>query len=74
MGAIVLHRSRGWKDFLYVCAYVCVCVSVCMCVCVCNHSTSRNFYPISTKIGTQVGLLESKVKFEDGICGSHRDP
>ena len=82
MGVIVLHRSRGWKDFLYVCvcmcACVCVCVYVCVCVCVCvyvcYHSTGRNFYPIYTKFGAQVGLIKSKVKFEDGLCRSQRDP
>ena len=31
MGVIVLHRSRVWKDFLYVCAYVYVCACVCVC-------------------------------------------
>ena len=32
MGVIVLHRSRGWKDFMYVCVYVCMCVCLCVCV------------------------------------------
>ena len=33
----------------------------------CNHSTGRNFYPIVTRFGTQVGLVKSKVKFKE-IC------
>ena len=33
----------------------------------CYHSTGRNFYPIATKFGTKVGLVKSRVKFEDGI-------
>ena len=56
-GMGVLHRSRGWQDFVYVC----------------NHSTGRNFYPNDTKFGKLVGLVKIQVKFEDGYaCGSHR--
>ena len=40
---------------------VCMCVYVFMCVC------GRNFYPISTKCGTQVGLVKGKVQFEDEL-------
>ena len=28
---------------------------------------------ISTRLGKQVGLENSKVEFEDGLCRSHRD-
>ena len=73
MGVIVLHRSRDWKDFLCVSVYVCMCVRVCVCIYMCDHTTGRNIYPIATKVGTQVGLVKNKVKFEDEICGSHRD-
>ena len=52
---------------MYVCVCVCVCVCVRVCVYVCYHSTGHNFYPIYTKFGAQVGLLKSKVKFEDGL-------
>ena len=45
-----------------------------MYVCVCYHSKGSNFYPIATKFDTQVGLVESNVKFEDEILGSHRAP
>ena len=34
----------------------------------------RNFYPIDTKLGTQVVLVKIQVNFEDGLCGSHKDP
>ena len=57
LGVIFHHPSRGWKDFLYV--YVCVCV------CVCVHVRGHNFYPIDTKVGTQV----AKVEVGDGIYG-----
>ena len=53
---------------------VCVCECVCVSVCVCYHSTGRNFYLIANKFGTQVGLVKSKVKFEDELCGSHTNP
>ena len=33
----------------------------------CNHSIGRIFYLITTKFGTHVGLVEGKVKFEDGM-------
>ena len=33
LGVIFLHRSRGCKDFLYVC--LCMYVDVCVCICVC---------------------------------------
>ena len=61
MGVIYLHRSHGWKDFLYVC------VSVCACACV---ARGRIFYPIANKFGTQVGLVKSKAKSKDGLCRS----
>ena len=68
MGVIFPHRSRGWTDFLYVCMNVCmcvcVCVSVCVCVCVCLGSRGRK----------QIGLVKSKVMFEDELCRAHRDP
>ena len=77
LGVIFFLRSHGWKDFLYVCVYVCVCVCVCVCLCVCVsvciHARGRNFYSIDTKFGTQVGWVKSKIEFEDGLCGSHRD-
>ena len=31
----------------------------------------RNFYPIDTKFGKQVGIVNSKVQFEDGLCGPY---
>ena len=42
------------------CMYMCmyVCVYVCMCIPTC---------------GTQVGILNNMVQFEDGLCGSHKD-
>ena len=30
----------------------------------------QKFYPIATKFGIQIGLVNSK--FKDGLCGSHR--
>ena len=42
-------------------------------MCVCLRSRDRNFCPIVTKFGTQVGLVKSKVEFEDGLCRSHID-
>ena len=56
-----------------MCECVCVCVGgVCFCVsgCMCG----RNFCPIVTKFGTQVGLLKIKVEFEGGLCRSHKVP
>ena len=47
-------------DFLYVCE--------------CIYARGRNFFPIYTKFGTQVGILNSKVQFENGVCGSDRSP
>ena len=44
-----------------------------MYVCLSNHSTGRNFYPIETKFGTQVGLVKIQVKLGDGACTFHRD-
>ena len=35
---------------------------------------NRNFYPIASKFGTQVGLVNKQVKYEIELCGSHRDP
>ena len=40
-------------------------VFVCMYVYI--HARSRNFYPIDTKFGTQIGLVNSEIKFEDGV-------
>ena len=37
-----------------------------------KDTTGCNFYPIDSKFGTQVGLVKIKVKFEDGLCGSHK--
>ena len=53
-----------------------MCMYVCVCMCVFNHSIDRNFYPINTKFGTQVkkNYVKSKIEFEDGLCGFHRDP
>ena len=51
-----------------VCVFVCMCVCVYMCVCVCD-----NFYPIDTLFGTQVGIVNSKVQLDDGLCVSHSD-
>ena len=53
---------------------VCVCVCVYVCLCLCNHSTGRNFYPIDTKFGTQVGNMNSKIEFEDDYVGSIGTP
>ena len=33
---------------------------------------SRNFYPIDTKFRIQVGLVESKFQFRDGLCELHK--
>ena len=38
-------------------------------VCLYIYGRGRNFYPIVTKFG--MGLIKSKVMFEDGLCGSH---
>ena len=46
--------------------FVCVCVSVCI------QARGRYFYPIDTKFGTHVGLLNDKVQFEDELCESHK--
>ena len=62
LGIIFLRRSRGREDFLYVC----------VCACVCIHARGRNFYPIETKFDTQVGILNSKVQFVDGLRGSQQ--
>ena len=43
-------------------------------MCVCLRYRGRNFYPIATKFVIQVGLVKSKVQFEDGLCRSHKDP
>ena len=63
MEVIFLHRSRGWKDFQYVC--ICMCMYKCVCMCVyvyvCIYSAGCNFYPIATKFGTQVILVEFQV-------------
>ena len=45
---------------------------MCVCMYVCIHARSRNFYPIDTKFGVQVVLVNSKVEFEDGSCESYR--
>ena len=42
--------------------------------CVFNHSTGRNFYPIVTQFGKQVGLVKIQDTFEDGLYGSYTDP
>ena len=42
-------------------------------MCVCLRSGGRNLYPIATKFGTRVGLVKSKVEYEEGLCRSHRD-
>ena len=34
---------------------------------------SYNFYLIVTKLDTQVDLVERKVQFKDGLCGSDRN-
>ena len=47
MGVIFLHRSRDWKDFLYVCMFVYVCINV----------RGYNFNPLDTKFGTQFGSI-----------------
>ena len=31
----------------------------------------RNFYPIDTKFGKQVVIVNSKVQFEDRLCGPY---
>ena len=41
---------------------------VCMCGCLYIHDRSKNFYPINIKFGIQVGLVESRVEFEDELC------
>ena len=38
----------------------------------CNHLTDRNLYPIATKFGTQVRLVNVQTKFEDELYGPHR--
>ena len=43
-----------------------LCVCVCMCMYVCIYVSTLEF-------GTQTGLANSKVEFEDGLCESHRD-
>ena len=68
MEVIFLHRSRGWKDFLYTR----VCVSACVCACI--HARSRNFWPIDINFGIHVGLVKSKVQFEDRLYRFHREP
>ena len=40
-----------------------------MCV---KQELGLNLYPIAKKFDTQVGLVESKVKIEYGLCGFHR--
>ena len=52
---------------MYVCMYMCVCMFA-------LYSKGHDFYPIGTKLGTQVGLVKSKAEFEDGLCRSHKDP
>ena len=34
-------------------------------MCVCVHTRGRNFYPIDTKFGIQIGLAKREVEFED---------
>ena len=48
---------------------MCVCICVRVCVYLCIHARGRNFYPIDTKFGKQVGSVKSKVEFEDGLYG-----
>ena len=48
IGVIFFHRSRSWKDLLYVC----------------KHGRACNFFLIATKCDTQVGLINTQVNFE----------
>ena len=49
------------------------CVYMYMSMYVCIHARGHNFYPIDTKFGTQIGLVKSRVHFEDELCRSHKD-
>ena len=57
---IFLQRSRGWKDFLYVCI-MCVCMFVCMYVF--KYRRGRKLYPITNKFGTPVSLMNIHVRW-----------
>ena len=36
-------------------------------------SKVSNFYPITNKLGTQVGLVKMQMELQDVLCESHRD-
>ena len=40
---------------------------------VCIHTRVRNFYLINNKFDIYIGLVKSKVKFEDGISETHKN-
>ena len=44
---------------------------VLLCVRVCNQSTGRNFFRLPQNLVHS--LVQSKYRFKDGLCGSHRD-
>ena len=56
LAVLFLHRSRGWKVFMYV--------RVCLCKNVCKYLRGCNFYVITIKFCTN-----RKVKFEDRLWG-----
>ena len=67
---ISLSKNISFLETYFLHVYVCVCVCVCVYV---STLDTYNFYPITTKFGTQVGILNSNVQFEDGLCEFHRD-
>ena len=70
----VISKSKVLDDWeLYFSTDLAVEKIFCMCVCACIYARGHNLYPIVTMFGTQVGNVNSKVKFEDELCGSHRE-
>ena len=77
MGSLFQHLfvreyiPEAWE--LYVSTNLAAGKIFCMYVCM-LRSRGRNFYPIATKFGTQVGLLKSKVSTKMGYVGPIETP